>query len=426
MKRAALRTRLAVRSSHYTTYIDLAWRSGQVVRALPRSKMAPILKEPRSALRKAMARRAKNSHLGAFQTLPEHVLLSCLARLPREDHDAVADCSTGFRAVMRSERFLKARRAEEITEEALVVVPNNAFDTGGLLALVSGRVWRRLVPMPAELRIGDNIRVFHQAVTVIGSELFVVGGQTQNSRDADVSVYDAIDDEWFSIPLPRSFPRQEIFSVGCAGRLFVGGFARYGELKGKVPFCSWDAATQKWIELPQMPQRPNTRYCYGQLVAVAVGSEIFVLDRNSVDCFHVFDVETETWRTVDIPEEVPIPDANDYPIMGGGPVPWPNLCVDRTRIRVLIHDDDIGFDSHYIYDTVDARWLLDVSHDLAKQMACSESNRVYSVVEEDGWPWLNVYQRGTDQHYTPFFLQQTNTIEVPVAMVKRVCYMDMP
>ena len=128
-----------------------------------------FLKEPPRALVKAMARRAKTSHLGAFQLLPEHVLLTCLARLPRDAHDAVADCSTGFRAIMRSERFLKARRAEEITEETLVVATHNAFDNGGLLALVSGRVWRRLAPMPAELRIGDNTRVFHQAVTVIGS-----------------------------------------------------------------------------------------------------------------------------------------------------------------------------------------------------------------------------------------------------------------
>ena len=166
------------------------------------------------------------------------------------------------------------------------------------------------------------------------------------------------------------------------------------------------------------------RYCYGQLLAVAVGSEIFVLDRNSPDCFHVFDVETETWRTVDIPDDVPIPDANDYPEFDG-PQPGPNLCVDRTRIRVLIHDDDIGFDSHYIYDTVDARWLLDVSHDLAKQMACSESNRVYSVVEEDGRPWLNVYQRNTDMLRGPS-LQHTNTIEPPVYAIQHVCYMDMP
>ena len=382
------------------------------------------LKEPRRALQLAMARRAKTSHLGAFQTLPEHVLLSCLARLPRDDHDAVADCSTGFRAIMRSERFLKARRAEEITEETLVVAPRYAFDNGGLLALVSGRVWRRLWPMPAELRLGVIPEAAEAGIAVIGSELFIAGGQTQNGLEADVSVYDAIDDEWFSIPLPRSFPR-EIFSVACGGRLFIGGLIRYGHPRGDVPFRRWDAATQKWIELPQMPRRQNTRYCWGQLIAVAVGSEIFVLDRNSPDCFHVFDVETETWRTVDIPDDVPIPDANDYPEFDG-PQPGPNLCVDRTRIRVLIHDDDIGFDSHYIYDTVDARWLLDVSHDLAKQMACSESNRVYSVVEEDGRPWLNVYQRGTDQHYTPFFLQQTNTIEVPVAMVKRVCYMDMP
>ena len=378
------------------------------------------LKEPRRALQLAMARRAKTSHLGAFQTLPEHVLLSCLARLPRDDHDAVADCSTGFRAIMRSERFLKARRAQEITEETLVVASRYAFDNGGLLALVSGRIWRRLWPMPAELRLGINPEAAQAGIAVIGSELFIAGGQTQNGLDADVSVYDAIDNEWFSIPLPRSFPR-EIFSVACGGRLFIGGLIRYSQPRGDVPFRRWDAATQKWIELPQMPRRPNMRYCYGQLVAVAVGSEIFVLDRNSPDCFHVFDVETETWGTVDIPEEVPIPDANDHPIHRGQ-LPWPNLCVDRTRIRVLIHEEDFGR-HHYFYNTVDARWRIDVSHVATEQMACSESKRVYSLVAQDGWPWLNVYQRAD---HSPWALQRTDTIEVPVAMVKRVCYVDMP
>ena len=106
----------------------------------------PRFVEPRRGLVKAMARRAKMSHLGAFQILPEHVVLSCLARVPREDHDAVADCSTGFRALMRSERFVKARRAEDITEETFVAVTRDC----GLLALVSGRMWRRLAPMPPD------------------------------------------------------------------------------------------------------------------------------------------------------------------------------------------------------------------------------------------------------------------------------------
>ena len=101
---AAPRGALAVLFSHMATYTD---DNREVAR--------PLFVEPRRALQKAMARRAKTSHLGAFQILPEHVLLSCLARLPREDHDAVADCSTGFRALMRSERFLKARRAEDIS-----------------------------------------------------------------------------------------------------------------------------------------------------------------------------------------------------------------------------------------------------------------------------------------------------------------------
>ena len=117
-------------------------------------------------------------------------------------------------------------------------------------------------------------------------------------------------------------------------------------------------------------------------------------------------------------------DANDYPEFDG-PQPGPNLCVDRTRIRVLIHEEDFGR-HHYFYNTVDARWLLDVSHDLAKQMACSESNRVYSVVEEDGRPWLNVYQRNADFFTRGPSLQHTNTIEPPVYAIQRVCYVDMP
>ena len=66
----------------------------------------PRFVEPRRALVKAMARRAKTSHLGAFQILPEHVLLSCLARLPREHHDAVADCSMYWPVSLHSTEML--------------------------------------------------------------------------------------------------------------------------------------------------------------------------------------------------------------------------------------------------------------------------------------------------------------------------------
>ena len=440
MKRAALRTRLAVRSSHYTTYIDLAWRSGQVVRALPRSKMAPILKEPRSALRKAMARRAKNSHLGAFQTLPEHVLLSCLARLPREDHDAVADASVGFRAIMRSERFLKARRAEEITEEALVVV-GDCF-----MALVSGRVWRRLVPMSAEMRILGGVAfggVARAGIAVIGSELFLAGGMKQNSTYAGVSVYDAVDDEWFTIPLSSSAysggTQCELFAVACAGRLYVGSLSRYDPHRGRVFFQSFDPDAQRWVDMPPMP--PPLPVVEGgfthQLVAVAVGSEIYILDRMEPEFFRVFDAATQSWGIVDIPEEVEIVDLSDWNGPYNYKVPWPGICVDRT----LIHLSDYRRDGepsnvreHYAYDTVNDQWIS-FDGGMPRHTAYGESYRILSVVNYNG---PNDYVVDSPR-YSPggvwgfqrrgehgCIVNETMDLPVRYDTVERVFYIDMP
>ena len=128
-----------------------------------------LFREPRR--KKAMARRAKTSHLGAFQA-PAGARSPVVSRAaPRDAHDAVADCSTGFRAIARSERFLKARRAEDITEETLVVAPHNAFDNCGLLALVSGRVWRRLAPHAGHWRPRQHTGPIRQSPSSVLSSL---------------------------------------------------------------------------------------------------------------------------------------------------------------------------------------------------------------------------------------------------------------
>ena len=219
----------------------------------------PRFVEPRRALLKAMARRAKTSHLGAFQILPEHVLLSCLARLPREHHDAVADCSTGFRAIMRSERFIKARRAEGCTEQGLVAILSDTRS----LALVSGRVWRCLAPMPPAMRLShDHNNVATGGITVIGSEIFIAGGIRPSGRYSDVSVYDAVDDEWFALPQPPNFPFYTCV-VACAGRLFVGigKCMKAGQVRDSHEpyFQFWDADSQRWITICLLYTSPSPR-----------------------------------------------------------------------------------------------------------------------------------------------------------------------
>ena len=367
---------------------------------LARPEWTNFFREPRR--KKVLARRAKTSHLGAFQALPETVLLSCLARLPREDHDAVADCSTGFRAVMRSERFLKARRAEDITEEALVLVgPGDSF-----MALVSGRVWRRLTPQPVHWRTSDRSPgPFRAGTTVIGSELFING--------TFLTGYDAVDDEWFTLPKPKGC-HAENFAVGCAGRLFLGDFPRL--LRGQAearPFVlkSWDPDEKTWIEHPAMPPPLMQRCSHAdQLVAVAAGSEIFVLDRYDPARFRVFDVGTETWRTVPIPSFVTIQNPRDTTTQQRDemkiPEPWPGLQVDRRVIHVAEppSDGDNPRRDHYAYDTVIGQWV-GFSGSFKRHSVFGESDRVISIENYDGpddyvlkYPKVGRWNRG---HWEP-------------------------
>ena len=402
------------------------------------SKYPYTFKEPRRALVKAMQRRAKTSHLGAFQILPEHVVLSCLARLPREDHDAVADASVGFRAIMRSERFLKARRAEEITEEALVVV-GDCF-----MALVSGRVWRRLVPMSAEMRILGGLHfggVARAGTAVIGSELFLAGGMKQNSTYAGVSVYDAVDDEWFTIPLSSAYPqgaRRELFAVGCAGRLYVGGLCR-DDHEWRILLQSFDPDAQRWVDMPPMPPPlPVAESGLGhQLVAVAVGSEIYVLDRMEPDFFRVFDAATQSWGIVDIPEEVAIVDLRHGYAPYNYTVPWPGICVDRTLIHLTDHRKD-GEPSngreHFAYDTVNDQWIS-FDGGMPRHTAYSESDRILSVVNYDGPDDYivghSLYSRGgvhVFERRGELDCRISGAVDLPVRYdaVERVIYVAMP
>ena len=402
------------------------------------SKYPYTFKEPRRSLVKAMQRRAKTSHLGAFQILPEHVVLSCLARLPREDHDAVADASVGFRAIMRSERFLKARRAEEITEEALVVV-GDCF-----MALVSGRVWRRLVPMSAEMRILGGLHfggVARAGTAVIGSELFLAGGMKQNSTYAGVSVYDAVDDEWFTIPLSSAYPqgaRRELFAVGCAGRLYVGGLCR-DDHEWRILLQSFDPDAQRWVDMPPMPPPlPVAESGLGhQLVAVAVGSEIYVLDRMEPDFFRVFDAATQSWGIVDIPEEVAIVDLRHGYAPYNYTVPWPGICVDRTLIHLTDHRKD-GEPSngreHFAYDTVNDRWIS-FEGGMPRHTAYSESDRILSVVNYDGPDDYivghSLYSRGgvhVFERRGELDCRISGAVDLPVRYdaVERVIYVAMP
>ena len=131
-----------------------------------------------------------------------------------------------------------------MVEEAFVIVAD-----GFLLALVSNRVWRRLPFMPAEMRTGNSESRRGLNVCAIGSELFFAGGFRDLAADGRVVGYDAVDEDWFDMPGPDTFPNQEVFAVACDGQLAVGVYSNriisgydYGTTLDR-----WDQDAHRWI-----------------------------------------------------------------------------------------------------------------------------------------------------------------------------------
>jgi len=274
-----------------------------------------------------------------------------------------------------------------VSEEALAVFMRDS----SALALVSRRMWRRLAPMPPEMRINlsENNGVARSGSTVIGSELFLVGGMKADSTDADVAVYDAVDDDWFTMPLSTSdYPpgrRRDLFAVGCAGRLYVGGLRRFDR---RVLIQGFDSDAQRWVDLPPMPHLPpqiGFRSDPYRLVAAAAGSEIFVLDRCDPVRFCVFSVETEAWSILDIPPQcaayIPHMIYDSPPYAWDRPPPWPSLCVDGALLHVLDHDPSRNGD-HYAFDTTTRAWFAVTGPGLPRHTACG--SRIFAVVNRDG------------------------------------------
>ena len=176
------------------------------------------------------------------------------------------------------------------------------------------------------------------------------------------------------------------------------------------------------MELPPMPPTQHVS-CHYQLIALGVGLEIFVLDRCDPVRFRVFNTETETWSSVDIPHEAGLPVASNF---GFGSEPWPILIVDQTLIRIVNKTDN----QQCIYDAALRDWMFDTARSMERHMACSDSDRVFSVrmLADMSFAngWLRVFQRDEDSILQRLNFTGFSELPLKYYAVKRVCYVDMP
>ena len=176
------------------------------------------------------------------------------------------------------------------------------------------------------------------------------------------------------------------------------------------------------MQVPPMPPTQHQSSHY-PLIALGVGLEIFVLDRCDPVRFRVFDTETETWSSVNIPDEAGLPDPST---LGLRPEPWPILIVDQTLIRIINKTDN----QQYIYDAACHNWIVDTARDMERHMACSDSDRVFSVrmLADMSFAngWLRVFKRDEDSILQRLNFTGFSELPLKYYAVQRVCYVDMP
>ena len=243
-------------------------------------------------------RRAKTSRIGSVQILPEprRALLPrpIASRGPRRRRGRVGRLSSNY----AGERFLKARRAEDITEEALVVVGRRLLHGPRVRASLAtpdataGPRWR-----PSS---GVALRG-----TGIGSELFLAGGAQNSTYICPCTTPST--SAGFTIPLSSKDPTAKFSAPkrlpSAVPVVYMWVICSLPAMTMKVAHLrtqSWDPDAQRWMD---MPQRCRRRYrCDDTVIRIncrsrPLGSGIFILDRMRSGLFSRVRCRDETWSS---------------------------------------------------------------------------------------------------------------------------------
>jgi N-acetylneuraminic acid mutarotase len=152
----------------------------------------------------------------------------------------------------------------------------------------------------------------HFQATTYQGLVYVIGALTGNFPNEPgvdhVYTYDPLADTWAQGPLfPPARKRGSAGVVEHNGIFYIIGGSTAGHAEGSKPWVdSWDPGTNTWTELPDMPN-PRDHF-----FAVLVQDEIYCIGgRRSIGAddmvreTDVFDIPTQTWRT--LPESAFMP-----------------------------------------------------------------------------------------------------------------------
>ena len=255
-----------------------------------------------------------------FDALSAEEELCVLVRLPRVAHAPAQGVCARWRAVLRSEGYIDARRSCPLTNmpclEPLVIVAGGGYedtdhnnsDAGGwrgmmnhgLTSMLLGDRWVHATPMAHPTNEHALVECQEEIYSIGGHHGYTKGGGFMGGMApcACVTVWSPRSNTWRAIPMltpPRN--RAGVCSLGGKVYVFGGVTSDHGDDYSDVQ-C-YDPALAVWTKLPHMPIACHGASC------VAVGSKIYLIggaympEPKSLEIVRVFDTETWSWTVLD-------------------------------------------------------------------------------------------------------------------------------
>ncbi|XP_006289932.2 putative F-box/kelch-repeat protein At5g03000 isoform X2 [Capsella rubella] len=180
-----------------------------------------------------------------FSSLPEDIVLNCLARVSRIYNPTLSLVSRSFRSLIASPELEAARSRVGILREAFVCLDLNTSNPNPRWFILSQDTGRQGLPTAELLPLppfpGEHPR--YSTVLLVDSVIYIIGGWVGGNISNRVLLFDCRSHRWRSLPNmrhPRLSPAADVID----GKMYVigGSYNNIDNWGGEV----FDGKTQTW------------------------------------------------------------------------------------------------------------------------------------------------------------------------------------
>ncbi|XP_010449289.1 PREDICTED: F-box/kelch-repeat protein At4g19865-like [Camelina sativa] len=204
--------------------------------------------------KKKRKKKIKNSWPPLFSLLPDEIVVNCLARISRSYYPTLSVVSKSFHSIISSTELYAARSHLGTTEKCLYVClsdhKSSRFPQWFTLWINPNRTRRRkkkktigqlLVPISS-----SNFNSLSDS-TVVGSELYIIGGPVDKAPSSAVRTLNCGSHTWRDAP-SMNVARRNASTCVYNGKIYVMGGCRGSEDESWAEV--FDTKTQVWERLP--------------------------------------------------------------------------------------------------------------------------------------------------------------------------------